>query len=291
MLIILNFINNKAADSPLVLRGYGMNIYYSNLCLLGGQLEDTLQQLPEQGSSHLELMMDGVAWDSFEQRQEELLSVIRSFPVTCSLHTPCWDVNMAAENRHVRDAGLQSALDALEFAARLGCTHLVVHPGFCQTPVFDRSKAQHHARQALEILCRRAGETGVRLAVENVGYGGTCLYNYPEFSSLLDRLGSEVGYLLDVGHAVLNGWDPVAATRHLAPRLLALHLHDNDGVTDSHLPIGQGTIPWDALWEEVARLPHSVNLILEYNFGTPLERLAKDKHMLEARLGLAGAKA
>lgn len=267
-----------------------MNISYSDLCLLGEQLEHNLQKLLEQGSSHLELMMDGAAWDSFEQRQEKILSVIRSFPVTCSLHTPCWDVNMAAENRHVREAGLQSALDALEFAAQLGCTHLVVHPGFCQTRVFDRPKAQHHARQALEALCRRAQGAGVRLAVENVGFGGTCLYNYSEFSSLLDGLGCEVGYLLDVGHAILNGWDPVAATRDLADRLLALHLHDNDGVTDNHLPIGQGIIPWDALWEEVARLPHSVNLILEYNFGTPLEQLAKDKHMLEARLGLACTK-
>ena len=263
-----------------------MNIYGSDLCLLGGRLEDNLQQLLSLGFSHLELMMEGASWDGFENKKGQLLSVIRSYPVTCSLHTPCWDVNMASESHHIRNASLQSALDALEFAAELGCTHLVIHPGFCQTKRFDRPTAQQRARSALEIICQRAEAFGVRLAVENVGYNGTCLYSYQEFIHLLDGLGPQVGYLLDVGHATLNGWNPVTAVQDLAERLFALHLHDNDGVADRHLPIGAGVISWDALLEEIAHLPDTVNLVLEYNFDAPLEHLQEGKRMLQTRLSL-----
>lgn len=266
-----------------------MQIYCSDLCLLGGRLDDNIQQLLSLGFSHLELMMEGASWDGFwanEEQKRHLLSLIRSYPITCSIHSPCWDINMASESRHIREASLQSALAALEFAAELGCTHLVVHPGFCQTPRFDRVTARQRAYSALETICQRAEATGVRVAVENVGHHGTCLYSYEEFIHLLDGLGPHVGYLLDVGHAILNGWNLTTAVQDMAGRLFAFHLHDNDGVTDSHLPLGKGIIPWEALLREIGRLPQSVNLVLEYNYDTPLEHLREGKHMLQALLSL-----
>lgn len=257
-----------------------MDIYYSDLCLLGGDLAESLETLAAYGGEKVEIMMDGASWDFFETRHKELLSILRHSGLPCSLHAPCWDVNLTSESSHIRAASLQSALDAIAFAAELECHHLVIHPGFCQTPVFHRQKAKSYGTDALRRLCEAARNAGVRLAVENVGYHGSCLYTYEEFIHLLDEIGPEAGYLLDVGHAILNGWSPAQAIRDLGDRLLAVHLHDNDGATDSHLPIGQGAIPWSELAEEIGRLPDSCSLVLEYNYGAPLEALPQAKQQI-----------
>jgi sugar phosphate isomerase/epimerase len=31
-----------------------------------------------------------------------------------------------------------------------------------------------------------------------------------------------------------------------------LHIHDNNGMSDQHLPLGEGTIPWNTVGETVA---------------------------------------
>ena len=52
----------------------------------------------------------------------------------------------------------------------------------------------------------------------------------------------------------------------LTPRLVQLHLHDNDGTRDSHLPPGTlpaGGIDWSALAPRLAALPDTVLTILE----------------------------
>ena len=68
-------------------------------------------------------------------------------------------------------------------------------------------------------------------------------------------------------------------------RLCALHLHDNDGTCDAHLPMGQGSIDWSRTFASMRQLPESCVFIMEYQTGTDLEKLAEGRDMLLAALG------
>lgn len=261
-----------------------MKIVYSDLCLLGGDCIENVSTLVDHGADCVELMMDGGWWDGYQTRKVKLASELGSLPVSYTLHSPCWDINLSSENQYIREASLKSALDAVEFAQMLGCSHLVVHPGFCQATCFDKAKGKELTLQALDVICRRARESGVLLAVENVGYNGSSLYTQQEFVHLLDEIGKEAMYLIDTGHAILNKWDVPAVIKQLSGRLCGLHLHDNNGVSDTHQPVQEGVIDWSAVLDETAKLSSGCSLVLEYNIGIPPERLGQAKVWLENEL-------
>lgn len=256
------------------------NITFSDLCLLGSNPFKNIQQFQAVGIHRAELMMDGFFWDDFASQKNQFIEKISQYDIMYSLHAPCWDVNLSCEMRLLREASLKIALAAVDFAAGSDCEYLVIHTGFCQSPAFERKRGREYSYDALQTICRRARESGVKIGIENVGYQGTSLYTYDEFVHLLDDFGDEAGFVLDVGHAVLNGIDPVVLLRDIKGRLFGMHLHDNNGQADQHLPLGDGIICWEQLLAEISQVQHSGSLVLEYACGTPIERLIETKNYL-----------
>lgn len=262
-------------------------LYYSDLCLLGdgGGIGGNIRALHAHGADRVELMMDGPLWDSFQQREDAIAAEILGTGVTCSLHGPCWDVNLTSENREIRDASFRTTLDTVRLARRVGAAHVVVHPGFCQSSAFSHAAARRRAVEAVSRLAEEAAKLGVSILVENVGYRGTELFDEEAFARLLDGFGSEAGYLLDTGHAAINGWDMPALIRELGEKLRCVHLHDNDGRTDEHLPIGDGRIEWAPIIEALGEGKSGRALVLEYRPGTPPERMKEAREVLAVLLG------
>jgi len=267
-----------------------MRIYYSELSLIGGRVEENVDRLIEAGADHIELMLDGAGWNGFHLRKSELAHVLRTRGVGYSVHVPVWDANLTSENAQIREAVLETYRQTLAFAAQLGAGQVVVHPGFCSDPHFDKAAARARARQALGELSDYNRDYCRRILVENVGYSTTSIFTEAEFSSFLDGLPSDIGYIVDVGHAHLNGWDFKALLPALGERLYALHLHDNGGLKDSHSPIGEGSIDWGALVEAITGTGRDLDLVLEYGIGTDLARLAEGRAFLEASFPAALAR-
>lgn len=108
---------------------------------------------------------------------------------------------------------------------------------------------------------RRYEELGVAVAMENL------LEPDPELmNELCDRVASDHFRLcLDVGHT--NVWSDLAPAEWVAQmgrRLAHVHLHDNRGLRDEHLSVGQGEIDFDALFaafdEHLERVTVSLEL-------------------------------
>ena len=83
---------------------------------------------------------------------------------------------------------------------------------------------------------------------------------FDEYACALDGIDETVGYLIDVGHANINGWDVPTLIRRVAPRLYGLHIHDNNGNSDQHLPIGDGTMEWNQSMKLCGKCRKPVNL-------------------------------
>ncbi|WP_022797441.1 sugar phosphate isomerase/epimerase family protein [Thermus islandicus] len=177
---------------------------------------------------------------------KELWATGEALGVGFTLHLPFVELNPASLIPSVRKLAEERLLKALEFGEALGARVGVLHTG--QVPV-RHPLALSLAREALEQTLSALLPLPFPVALENLALGEEDLLKGPE--ALRDLLGRfpQYGFCLDVGHALveLGPRGPLLYWEALGERLLHLHLHDNHGRRDDHLPVGAGRVPWERL--------------------------------------------
>ncbi len=179
-----------------------------------------------------------------------------------SMHGPCVQVNLAEEDPE--RTYLKIFLDAFTYAREIEAEFVVVHTNE-SLPEGDLLDLQQRVRRKLQVLLALSEEVGVPMVIENVGLRpkGTLLFDREAFLELPQRFPT-AHFLLDTGHAHVNGWDLADTVRVLGRRLLGCHVHDNDGQGDQHLYVGAGTIHWEPFFEAVMETNPDLRLVLEY---------------------------
>lgn len=187
-----------------------------------------------------------------------------------TVHAPFFDLSPGAMEPLVRRASLQRLTQALETAGLLGAQLMVIHPGY------DRWRYPNlaatwcaQAADTLAGLLPLAERLDCRLALENI---------YEETPETLINLVAALdspwfGHCFDIGHWRLFG--KVAQEQWLAavaPRLMHLHLHDNRGEGDDHLPVGEGGIDFSPLLALLPTLPQPPSITLEAHDPDELQR-------------------
>ena len=146
-----------------------------------------------------------------------------------------------APDEALRAAGIDLVKNRIAMAAQLKSDVVVMH---MLEPPGERERAASWARlrRALDALQPEARSRGVRIALENLPEG-----NQELIARALATYGPEfLGICYDAGHGNLTGDGLDWLERH-RERLIALHLHDNHGATDQHLPLFAGTVDWRRL--------------------------------------------
>jgi sugar phosphate isomerase/epimerase len=125
--------------------------------------------------------------------------------------------------------------------ARLGGEVLIIHIPTTK-PLESRPTWLRQIRKSLDQIELYAKSHSVRIALENMARD-----DWEMLETLLPEYGPGfVGLCFDSGHANLSGHD----FGHLDPlkdRLIAVHLHDNDGIRDQHKIPFTGTVDWENL--------------------------------------------
>ncbi|KAB2952720.1 sugar phosphate isomerase/epimerase [Heliorestis acidaminivorans] len=229
----------------------------------------------------IEIFAERPCWQEPESDYELTKQLLRHYEGPRSLHAPFYDLNLASENHPaIREFSIDTYKDFLQIAVELKCDHVTIHPNASSTQIFDVSRARQRIKQALSLLIGKAHRLGIKVAIENVGHGESQLFGQEAYLTLLEEQATAMA-LLDVGHAHLNGWDIPAIIERLGTRLAGLHLHDNDGHSDQHLPIGQGTIDWEPIWHSLAKIPQAPALILEYKNTLSVEEILSSVSVLK----------
>jgi sugar phosphate isomerase/epimerase len=179
--------------------------------------------------------------------EAEFIELTPSYGLEFSAHAPMSDINIGSLNPRMREAALSELEAGLAACRRLGMDVYTVHPSFL-TPIgmVSRDKVVSTARDSLNRLDSLSREVGVRVALENMPRSPFCMGTTPP--ALLEMIeGTDLGICLDVGHAHTNGL--LRDFLELAPRVINLHIHDNRGDLDEHLPIGEGTVDFKLVIE------------------------------------------
>lgn len=190
----------------------------------------------------LEIAYDQHEMDPRLPTARALAEMGRAAGVGFTIHLPFVDWNIASLVPEMRRLSLERTQRAIAFGAEIGAACGVLHTG--QVPLrLPEAVAYAHqlAQEALEQL-----ELAIPVALENLGLSKADLLESP--AELVEQLQAHprYGFCLDVGHAQiqLGPSGPQEYYQLLADRLLHLHLHDNRGDQDEHLPCGDGTVNW-----------------------------------------------
>jgi sugar phosphate isomerase/epimerase len=158
-------------------------------------------------------------------------------------------LSLAYLEKRLRIDSMDEVKRALEIAERLPFKYLVLHLGVPEEE-FDLRKFDA-AFTSLEHLRVFAKELGVQILLENI----------PNELSTPERLLQFIHYTrldfkicFDTGHAHLTGGvHPAFET--LKDRVACVHLHDNHGEKDEHLPPFEGQIDWQQTLRDFRAFP------------------------------------
>ncbi len=164
-----------------------------------------------------------------------------------SVHGPLGNASLASINPGIWRESLRQHVAAVELAHDIGARVLVTHPGDLRDPRFA-GEFMRLSVEALGALARRAEELDVTLAVENCGpYHSGIDRTAADLAELLSRVASpKLAVCLDVGHGAVNR-NTAEIVELLGAKIVHLHVHDNHGTRDEHLPMGRGTIDFEVL--------------------------------------------
>lgn len=172
------------------------------------------------------------------------------------IHAPAGaEKNWYSTVEYQRLAGVDIIKNRVDMCVNLGGSVIVAHIPDLQRENPGSWEQLIRSLDALEDYC---GHRGVRIAVENRPHD-----SFEGIHELLDRYEADfVGLCYDSGHGNIGG-NGLAHLASVKARLISIHLHDNDGLTDRHDPLFSGTVDWQLLARIIAESPYNAFLTIE----------------------------
>ncbi|MEM3737567.1 MAG: sugar phosphate isomerase/epimerase family protein [Candidatus Bathyarchaeia archaeon] len=220
--------------------------------------------------------------EHLNKRIEDILGLLSSYPLVRLAHTPIF-INICDAYDTVREASLKELLKALEVAYLLEIKFLTVHPGYLR-PNITKETAIRNLISSLEALLSKADNLGITLGLENLPPPPLGYFTEPgDFKSLFQQFNTDrLKLVFDFAHANIGGsTSPFIFIEQLFDKLGHIHLSDNFGDRDSHLPLGAGKVKYEELIARLRGKGYDGTLTLEV-FSDDREHLLLSKRKVEA---------
>ncbi len=181
------------------------------------------------------------------------------------------------ENDAINERLIDVMKRSIEAAAILGTPYLVIHPRFntsFETRLGVEEEYELNRRFYMSLADVLRG-SGVTCCLENMWTNGAWRKIYADVcgdpddaAAMIDKLNAEAGeelfgYCYDVGHSFISGLDPYRFMLKLGKRIKVFHIHDVDGLNDSHNLPFLGVGAWRAFAKGVAAIGYDYSLSLE----------------------------
>ena len=240
-----------------------MKVATSTLYLLTKPLEDILNELVDLPVNRIEVADSGN--HALNPKRVDRLEELRaSYDIQYSIHAPYADTNLAADDDLIREWVLKRVRASIRFTSELNAECLVVHPGWTTaTERFSRGRSWELNLRSLHWLMRYAGDYGVDCLIENVPNPTPyLLVSVDDFELFEEEMNPPMNYVLDVAHAHLQGEEYLFMER-FGPMIKHVHVSDNLGAVDQHLPIGEGNINWSRVIDSLDDIGYDGWIVIE----------------------------
>lgn len=175
---------------------------------------------------------------------------------------------------------------AVEGTAVLGCKKMVVHP-VMPFSINDEG----HEKETYEInldftdrLCRVGREYDVVICLENMPMPLLSIAPVSKTLGIVKEINDDyLKVCLDTGHSIITKVPPAEAVRMIGKDYLqALHIHDNNGKHDVHVPPFSGVIDWEGFCDALREISFDgvMNLEVKSMENLPMELRGEEERGL-----------
>jgi len=196
------------------------------------------------GFDFVDFTLEPPAADADQIDPRAIRQALDSHALGVVAHT-AWYIPYGTPFRTVREACLAEFLRALRPANEIGAGVMNVHYGKPSSFFPNEQVVDWHV-EVLAPLCEKAAPLGVTIVLEHLPFGGS--EQLENIVAILEKV-PLLRFHLDSGHAKLergyDRWEEYLA--QLGQKLLHVHLSENDGTADQHLPPGsapRSTTDW-----------------------------------------------
>lgn len=228
-----------------------MKIYLSSLAGISKPLKSFVVKAANLGFNNIEILDEwGHRLDG--KRVQELVELKRSYSLNYVVHAPYDGINISTSQRVLRIAALKLIERSMKYAHNLEAKLVVVHSGFKSPLDYLKPKTSWNLfLEVLKHLNKLASDLDIYVGIENMPSGTVAIIQSCKEALMLieeTRTLDKVGLTLDVGHSnTISTHETRNYLLKASEHLLHIHLHDNNGDTDSHLAVGSGTINWASI--------------------------------------------
>lgn len=200
-------------------------------------------------------------------------------------HAP-FGSSFADEGKNNRRFG--EIVKSMEHTSFLGVDMIVIHP--CNHIKYKENNSydfmMEYNLNFYKRLIPYAEKYNMKIAIENIP---ECITETPKgLLELINTLNNDVFTVCyDVGHANICGQNPANMIREIGKHIGCTHIHDNDGIHDSHTLPYYGTIDWESVMNAFAEIGYEGNLNYEAGYflnNVPIE-LRKESAKYMAKVG------
>lgn len=233
-----------------------MKIGASTLAGIDKTLEETLEFIENLGLEYAELVHQ-FPCENIDS------TILESYNLKYSVHTPFMDVNIAALQDKSRLNSIKQIKDTIDFANKINAEAVVVHPGLASflANKYFLDKVYNFADESIKEIGEYGKDLGVLTTIENMPKFDGMIYQDMEY---LDELlvSLDMAMTLDIGHANHAGYSPEDM---IFDSIKHVHAHDNFGDDDAHLTLGEGSIELNTLINTLENNDYDGIYIIEVN--------------------------
>ncbi len=190
---------------------------------------------------------------------EEYLEWYRSCGRTTSIHGFFIDVNPASGDPDFRTLSQNKCRSSCETALALGAKNVVFHSSCF--PFLRGVYLDVWSKRCADFFEELADKYDLNILIEN-----SPDIDAGPIETLMKRCTDKrVGVCLDIGHANYSHLKISQWFEQLGEWISYIHLSDNAGIYDEHLPLGDGTVDWDEVNRLWQRLDRDTHITIETN--------------------------
>ena len=228
---------------------------------------------PEIGFNHHDL--DRCKPVDFRETAERLADA----GLSVTFHAPFMDLRPGALDPRIRQTSLDRIRQVFDLIPWFRPRSVVCHPSFDEK-YYVSAEAQwlENSLATWRTLLDIIRGTDTIIALENVYERDS-----GPLKRLLDALASpQVRFCFDTGHANAFGGAPLGLWIETMGDLLGeIHIHDNHGTADEHLPVGEGNVPFCELFAMVRKRNLKPILTVESHSEKGLRRMLENLRAME----------
>ena len=197
-------------------------------------------------------------------KREDFLKIADSLTdagLAITMHAPFMDLRPGAIDPKIRQVSIDRLNQVFELVPYFRPKSIVCHASFDDRYYVDcREEWVENSIKTWRQFLPLAREMNTTITLENV------YENSPHsLTLLLDSIKSPyIRFCFDTGH--FNAFSQVSLKEwmnSLGPYLKQLHLHDNNGFADKHLPVGNGSFPFYELFKILEKKSIDPTITLE----------------------------